>query len=112
LLKQGENVEVFQVQENLLFLETFLHDFRLLANGFGPPVDFLENHLHERRLELGEKSHLPCGLLLLLLEFFRVKRETTLALEAGASHAGHDPLRILVLFLLNVFLNQFWIETL
>ena len=98
LLKKGKNIEVFFFKVYVLFLKVFVHDFLLLLYWFRTSIDFLEHYLHEIGLTFSQKLH--------LLECFFV--HATLS-WAWWFQTMDNSVSVLILSLLKVSLNHFWI---
>ena len=117
LFKQSEYIEVFLLQEYLLFIQTSTNDLGLLAYGFRLSIYFLKHCLHEGGLEFGQKFHfVQCLLRLHPLHLLRSRRFwLTLWIKRPkrwSSDAHHNPFGVLMLSFLNMLLYLFWIECL
>ena len=98
LLEKSQNIEVFFFQIYVLFLKILIHNLLLLFDWLRTSIDFLEHHLHKISLTFSQKFH--------LLECFFV--HTTLP-WAWWFKTVHNSVSVLILSLLQVSLNHFWI---
>lgn len=134
LLKEGQDIEILFLEEYLLFLEAFRRNLSLFFDRFWASIDFLQNYLHHRGLEFGQKLHLferflgllVCDLTSLFPKFthraifFVVVLELLQDVLVGITLTEllwsfdtlDDSFGVLIFLLLNMFLDMLWIVTL
>ena len=117
LFQQGKYIEVFLFEIYFLLIQTTTNDLGLLAYGLRLPIYFLEYCLHQRCLEFGQLFDFVQRLL--RLDPLHLLRSRRFRLSGWvnrpkwwSSDTHHDPLGVLMLSLLYVFLDLLGVERL